>query len=61
MNEELTITISRQDLQALYNAYIVQFFGGLSVQCVEIQKEEIEQKNRIEDIVRNALNPNENK
>lgn len=55
MNKELTITISREDLQALYSAYIVQFFSGLSVQCVEMQKEAIEQKNRIEDIVRETL------
>ena len=55
MDEELIITISRKDLQALYNAYLIQYFGGFSVQCVETQKEEQEQKERIEQIITNAL------
>lgn len=55
MDMELTITIKREDLQALYSAYLMQFYGGLQVQCVEIQKDLLEQKQRIGKVVNEAL------
>ena len=55
MDMELTITIKKEDLQALYSAYLMQFYGGLQVQCVEIQKDLLEQKQRIGKVVNEAL------
>ena len=52
---ELTITIKKEDLQALYSAYLMQYYGGLQVQCVETQKELLEQKQRIAKVVNEAL------
>lgn len=34
MGKEITITIIKEDLQALYSAYLIQYYGGLQVQCV---------------------------
>ena len=55
MSKELTITILKEDLQALYSAYLIQYYGGLQVQCMEIQKDLEEQKQRIGKIVNEAL------
>lgn len=55
MDIEYTITIGREDLQALYSAYLIQYYSGLQVQCVEIQKDLIDQKKRIAKIVNEAL------
>lgn len=55
MSKEITITIKKEDLQALYSAYLMQYYGGLQVQCVEIQKELLEQKQRIGKVVNEAL------
>jgi len=55
MEKEITITIKRKDLQALYRAYLVECYCGLQVQCVEMQNEMIAQKDRIEKIVMEAL------
>lgn len=55
MDMEYTITIGREDLQALYSAYLIQYYSGLQVQCVEIQKDLAEQKKRIAKIVNEAL------
>ena len=55
MDIEYTITIGREDLQALYSAYLIQYNSGLQVQCVEIQKDLAEQKKRIAKIVNEAL------
>lgn len=55
MDIELTITIKREDLQALYSAYLMEYYGGLQVQCMEIQQELAEQKKRIAKIVNGAL------
>lgn len=55
MDIEYTITIGREDLQALYSAYLIQYYSGLQVQCVEIQKDLAEQKKRIAKIVNEAL------
>lgn len=55
MDIEYTITIGREDLQALYSAYLIQYYSGLQVQCVEIQKDLAEQKKRIAKIVNGAL------
>lgn len=55
MDKEVTITIKKEDLQALYSAYLMQYYGGLQVQCVETQKELAEQKQRIKNIVNEAL------
>jgi hypothetical protein len=61
MDKEITITIKREDLQALYRAYLMECYGGLEVQCVEMQKEMAEQKDRIEKIVNEALEADGNK
>lgn len=61
MSKEITITIKREDLQALYSAYIMQYYGGLQVQCVEIQQELEEQKKRIARVVNEALEADGNK
>ena len=55
MDKEITITIKRKDLQALYRAYLVECYGSLQVQCVEMQNEMIKQKDRIEKVVMEAL------
>ena len=55
MDKEITITITREDLQALYSAYLIQYYGGLQVQCMEIQKDLAEQKQRIGKVVNEAL------
>lgn len=55
MDKEITITIKREDLQALYRAYLVECYCGLQVQCVEMQNEMIAQKDRIEKIVMEAM------
>ena len=55
MSKELTITILKEDLQALYSAYLMQYYGGLQVQCMEIQKDLEEQKQRIGKVVNEAL------
>lgn len=55
MDKEITITIKREDLQALYLAYLIRCYDGLEVQCVEMQKEMMEQKDRIEKIITEAL------
>lgn len=55
MDKEYTITITREDLQALYSAYLIQYYSGLQVQCVEIQEDLVEQKKRIAKIVNEAL------
>lgn len=61
MDIEYTITIKKEDLQALYRAYLIEYYGGLQVQCVEIQKEMAEQKDRIDKVVNEALNADGNK
>jgi len=61
MDKEITITIKREDLQALYRAYLIECYGGLQVQCVEMQNEMAEQKDRIEKIVNEALKADGNK
>lgn len=61
MDIELTITIKREDLQALYSAYLMEYYGGLQVQCMEIQQELAEQKKRIAKIVNGALEADGNK
>lgn len=61
MSKEITITIKKEDLQALYSAYLMQYYGGLQVQCVEIQKELLEQKQRIGKVVNEALEADGNK
>jgi hypothetical protein len=55
MDKEITITIKREDLQALYRAYLMECYGGLEVQCVETQKEMAEQKERIDKIVNGVM------
>jgi hypothetical protein len=55
MDIEYTIIIGREDLQALYSAYLIQYYSGLQVQCVEIQKDLTEQNKRIAKIVNEAL------
>lgn len=55
MGKEITITIIKEDLQALYSAYLIQYYSGLQVQCVEIQEDLVEQKKRIAKIVNEAL------
>jgi hypothetical protein len=55
MGKEITITIIKEDLQALYSAYLIQYYSGLQVQCVEIQKDLTEQNKRIAKIVNEAL------
>lgn len=55
MDKEYTITITREDLQALYSAYLIQYYSGLQVQCVEIQEDLVEQKKRIAKIVNETL------
>jgi hypothetical protein len=55
MGKEITITIVKEDLQALYSAYLIQYYSGLQVQCVEIQKDLAEQNKRIAKIVNEAL------
>lgn len=59
MDKEITITIKREDLQALYSAYLIQYYGGLQVQCMEIQKDLAEQKQRIGKVVNEALGQTE--
>ena len=61
MGKEITITIINEDLQALYSAYLIQYYGGLQVQCVEIQKDLVEQKKRIAKVVNEALEADGNK
>ena len=55
MDIKYTITISKEDLEALYRAYLTEYYGGLEVQCVEMQNEMAEQKDRIKKIVNEAL------
>lgn len=55
VGKEITITIIKEDLQALYSAYLIQYYSGLQVQCVEIQEDLVEQKKRIAKIVNEAL------
>ena len=55
MDMEYTITIKKEDLQALYRAYLMEYFGGLQVQCVEMQNEIAEQKERIDKIVNGVM------
>lgn len=59
MDMEYTITIKKEDLQALYRAFLTEYYGGLQVQCVEMQNEMAEQKDRIEKIVNEALGQTE--
>jgi hypothetical protein len=59
MSKEITITIIKEDLQALYSAYLIQYYGGLQVQCVEMQKDLAEQKKRIATVVNEALGQTE--
>ena len=61
MDMEITITIKKEDLQALYRAFLTEYYGGLQVQCVETQKEMAKQKDRIEKIVTEALKADGNK
>lgn len=61
MDKEITITIKKEDLQALYRAYLIECCSGLQVQCVETQKEIAEQKERIEKVVNEALKADGNK
>ena len=61
MDIEYTITIKRKDLQALYRAYLMEYYGGLQVQCVEMQNEMAEQKERIDKVVKKALEADGNK
>lgn len=61
MNIEYTITISKEDLEALYRAYLIEYYGDLKVQSVAEQKEMAEQKDRIKKIVNEALNSDGNK
>ena len=61
MGKEITITIIKEDLQALYSAYLIQYYGGLHVQCVEMQKDLTEQKKRIAKVVNEALEADGNK
>ena len=61
MGKEITITIIKEDLQALYRAFLTEYYGGLQVQCVETQKEMAEQKDRIEKIINEALEADGNK
>ena len=55
MDKEITITIKAKDLQALYRAYLIECCGGLQIQCVEMQNEMAEQKERIDKIVNEAM------
>lgn len=55
MDIEYTITISKADLQALYKAYLLNYYEHLQVQSVEMQKEMAEQKERVEKIINRAL------
>lgn len=61
MDKEYTITITKEDLQALYSAYLIQYYSGLQVQCMEIQKDLVEQKQRIGKIVNGVLEADGNK
>lgn len=61
MSKEITITIKKEDLQALYSAYLMEYYSGLQVQCVEMQKELEEQKKRIARVVNEALEADGNK
>ena len=61
MGKEITITIIKEDLQALYSAYLIQYYGSLQVQCVEMQKDLAEQKKRIAKVVNEALEADGNK
>ena len=61
MGKEITITIIKEDLQALYSAYLIQYYGGLQVHCVEMQKDLAEQKKRIAKVVNEALEADGNK
>ena len=61
MDMEYTITIKKEDLQALYRAFLTEYYCGLQVQCVEMQKGIAEQKDRIEKIVNEALGADGNK
>lgn len=61
MGKKITITIIKEDLQALYSAYLIQYYGGLQVQCVETQKDLVEQKKRIAKVVNEALEADGNK
>ena len=61
MDKEYTITITKEDLQALYSAYLIQYYSGLQVQCMKIQKDLVEQKQRIGKIVNGVLEADGNK
>ena len=54
MDKEYTITITIEDLQALYSAYLIQYYSSLQVQGV-MKKDLIEQRRRIAKIVNEAL------
>lgn len=61
MDIEYIITIRKEDLEALYRAYLIECCCGLQVQCVETQKEMAEQKDRIEKIINETLRADGNK
>ena len=59
MDKEITITIKKEDLQALYRAYLIEYYGGLQVLSVELQTIMQKQKESIDKAVNEALTQTE--
>ena len=59
MDKEITITIKKEDLQALYRAYLIEYYGSLQVLSVELQTIMQKQKESIDKAVNKALTQTE--
>lgn len=60
MDKEYTIIIEITDLQALYSAYLMEYYGNLQARGIT-QKDLVEQKKRIDEAIREALEADGNK
>lgn len=55
MENQVTITINKEDLRKLYQSYLILYFEGLGPQDMDIQREQQEQKERIDKLIKPIL------
>lgn len=55
MDIEYTITINKEDLRSLYQAYLFNYFNSFGPQDMDIQREQQEQKERIDKLIKPIL------
>lgn len=55
MENQVTITINKEDLRSLYQSYLILYSEGLGPQDMDIQREQQEQKERIDKLIKPIL------